>query len=283
MGQGARRWGFLGSGKMATALARGMVSAGVAEAAKMTAFDPIPAAAEALAKEAGVSVAAGNREVAAASDAIILAVKPQVVPAVLAEVRGAVTPDHLFISIAAGVTLGTLESGLGPGLRLARVMPNTPALLGEGASGYCLSAGCRPEDEEAVRACLDAVGRSWRLPESLLDAVTGLSGSGPAFVYTIIEALSDGGVAAGLPRDVATGLAAQTVLGSARMVLETGKHTGALKDEVTSPGGTTIAGIRALEAGGVRAALMDAVAAAAGRSKQLAEEAEAKAKAAKAG
>lgn len=276
MNRGAKRWGFLGSGKMATALTRGMIAAGVAEPEGICAFDPIPEAASALAKEAGVAIAAGNREVVTSSDVIVLAVKPQVVPAVLAEIRGAVGPDHLFVSIAAGVTLGTLSAGLGPDLRLARVMPNTPALLGAGASGYCLSERCRPEDEAIVRACLEAVGRAWRLSESLLDAVTGLSGSGPAYVYAIIEALSDGGVASGLPRDVATGLAAQTVLGAARMVLETGKHTGALKDEVTSPGGTTIAGLHALERGGVRAALMDAVTTATGRSRELAAEAESK-------
>ena len=141
-------------------------------------------------------------------------------------------------------------------------MPNTPALLGEGASGYCLGPNARDRRRGDRPACLDSVGRAFRVPESLLDAVTGLSGSGPAFVYMIIEALSDGGVRVGLPRDVATALAAQTVLGAARMVLETGLHPGVLKDQVTSPGGTTIAGLHALERGGLRAALIDAVEAA---------------------
>ena len=189
---------------------------------------------------------------------------------VLEHLRHVVTPEHLIVSIAAGVSIATLEAGLGPDRRIVRVMPNTPALVGEGASGYCLGTHARESDEATVRKCLDSVGRAYRVPESLLDAVTGLSGSGPAFVYVMIEALSDGGVRVGLPRDVATTLAAQTVLGAAKMVLETGLHTGVLKDQVTSPGGTTIAGLHALERGGVRAALIDAVEAATRRSAELA-------------
>ena len=203
------------------------------------------------------------------SQAIVLAVKPQSMPQVLAELRPLVGPDHLIISIAAGVTLSAMTDGLGSNRRLVRVMPNTPALLGEGASGYCMGSATKPEDEATVRLCLDAVGRSYRVPEHLLDAVTGLSGSGPAFVYLMIEALSDGGVRVGLPRDIATALAAQTVLGAAKMVLETGLHPGVLKDQVTSPGGTTIAGLHALERGGLRAALMNAVEAATSRSQEL--------------
>lgn len=264
------RWGFIGAGKMATALARGMIRAGVAEPAAIATFDPVPAMAEALAAD-GIAACGSNRDVAALSDVLVLAVKPQAMPPVLAELQPSMTPGHLVISVAAGVSLTTLAAGLGPEPRLVRVMPNTPAMVGEGASGFCLGAGTTPRDEALVRRMLDAVGRSFRVPESLLDAVTGLSGSGPAFVYLVIEALSDGGVRVGLPRDVATTLAAQTVLGAARMVLETGLHPGVLKDQVTSPGGTTIAGLHALERGAARAALIDAVEAASKRSAELAE------------
>lgn len=264
------RWGFLGSGKMATALVRGMIRAGAADAGSITVSDPVASAREALAAEAGVAASDDNREVVARSDVVVLAVKPQSMASVLAEVAGSVTPDHLVISIAAGVSIATIAAGLGGDpRRIVRVMPNTPALLGEGASGFCLGPDARPEDEAVVRACVDSVGRSFRVAEPLLDAVTGLSGSGPAFVYTVIDALSDGGVRMGLPREVATALAAQTVLGAAKMVLETGLHPGVLKDQVTSPGGTTIAGLHALERAGVRAGLIDAVQAATLRSAEL--------------
>jgi pyrroline-5-carboxylate reductase len=189
--------------------------------------------------------------------------------AVLEEVRPAITPEHCVVSIAAGVTLDQLAEQLGTDCRLVRVMPNTPCLLGESASAYSPGENASEEDVLLVERLLGAVGKAVRLPEKLLDAVTGLSASGPAFVYVMIEALSDGGVRVGLPRDVATLLAAQTVLGSARMVLETGLHPGALKDMVASPGGTTIAGLHALERGGARAALMDAVEAAARRATEL--------------
>jgi pyrroline-5-carboxylate reductase len=267
------RWGFLGAGKMATALVRGMIRAGTAEPGSIAASDPIEAARLSLAAETGVSVTGDNLKVVAGSDVLVLAVKPQSMAAVLEQVREVITPDHLVVSIAAGVSMATLAAGLGAERRIARVMPNTPALVGEGASGYSLGPHARPSDEEVVRSCVTAVGRAYHVPESLLDAVTGLSGSGPAFVYLMIEALSDGGVRVGLPRDVATALAAQTVLGAARMVLETGEHPGVLKDQVTSPGGTTIAGLHALERGGLRAALIDAVEAATKRSAELAAQA----------
>jgi pyrroline-5-carboxylate reductase len=266
----ATRWGFIGSGKMATALVRGMIRAGTAAPGSIIVSDPVESARRNLAAEAGARAEHDNTRVAEASDVLVLAVKPQSMADVLAELKPAVGPGHLVVSIAAGVTIGTVADGLGAEpRRLVRVMPNTPALIGEGASAYCLGPHARPEDEATVRSCLDAVGRSFRVAEPLLDAVTGLSGSGPAFVYTVIEALSDGGVRMGLPRDVATALAAQTVLGAARMVLETGLHPGVLKDQVTSPGGTTIAGLHALERSGVRAGLMNAVEAATLRSAEL--------------
>jgi pyrroline-5-carboxylate reductase len=258
---------------MATALIRGMIRAGSAEPGLISASDPVEAARGLLAAETGVAVFESNVRVAHKSDVLVLAVKPQDMSQVLEHLRHVVTPEHLVISIAAGVSLATVAAGLGGERRLVRVMPNTPALVGGGGAGYCLGPHARESDEMTVRACLEAVGRAYRVPESLLDAVTGLSGSGPAFVFVIIEALSDGGVRVGLPREVATALAAQTVLGAARMVLETGLHTGALKDQVASPGGTTIAGLHALERGGLRAALIDAVEAATRRSAQLAEQA----------
>jgi pyrroline-5-carboxylate reductase len=264
------RWGFIGSGRMASALARGMIRAGVAEPGRILASDPHPAARDSLANDAGIVVHATNAPVIAASDVIVLAVKPQSMASVLAEIAPMLAPRHLVVSIAAGVSIDTMARALGESTRLIRVMPNTPALLGEGASAFALGPAATEADAEAVRIFLESVGRAARVPESQLDAVTGLSGSGPAFVYMIVEALSDGGVRAGLPRDVATTLAAQTVLGAAKMVLETGLHPGTLKDQVTSPGGTTIAGVQVLERAALRGALIDAVEAAARRSAELA-------------
>ena len=263
-----RRWGFLGAGKMATALIQGMIRAGT-PCAQIIASDIHPATRAKLQTETGAATTAGNAEVVAASDVVILAVKPQAMAGVMAEVGPLLTPDHLVISIAAGINIPTLKEGLGPGHRIARVMPNTPALVGEGASAYCLGADIRPEDEAIVRGLMEAVGTAYNVAETSMDAVTGLSGGGPAYVYAIIEALSDGGVRVGLPRDVATALAAQTLLGAAKMVLETGLHPGVLKDQVTSPGGTTIAGLHAMERGAIRAALMNAVEAATARSAEL--------------
>src|SRR4051812_19437948 len=269
-GSSITRWGFIGAGRMATALIRGMLRAGTATPGTVIASDPLEAARTAGATETGVSVVDSNAEVARRCDVLVLAVKPQSMPEVLEHLRDDVTPEHLVVSIAAGVALATIATRLGPDRRLARVMPNTPALIGAGASGFCLGPKARASDEALVLSCLNSVGLAYRVPETLLDAVTGLSGSGPAFVYVMIEALSDGGVRVGLPRDVATALAAQTVLGAARMVLETHSHPGVLKDQVTSPGGTTIAGLHALERGGLRAALIDAVEAATQRSAELA-------------
>ena len=199
---------------------------------------------------------------------IVLAVKPQNVPAVLADLRGRIGGEKLLISIVAGVRLAVLADGLGDG-RLARVMPNMPCLVGASASAYSLGPSATAADGELVAKLLGAVGRAFAVEERLLDAVTGLSGSGPAFVFVMIEALADGGVRMGLPRTVATALAAQTCQGAAAMVLATGEHPAALKDRVASPGGTTIAGLQALEAGGLRAALMAAVEAATRRAVEL--------------
>jgi pyrroline-5-carboxylate reductase len=263
------RIGFLGAGKMATALAKGWMAAGLLSPSGCRASDPVVAARQAFTAATGGCAAASNREVVEASDVLLLAVKPQNMAEVLADIAPAVGHRHLVASIAAGVTLAQLGTALGSDARLVRVMPNTPCLVGASASAYAPSSGATADDVALVDRLLNVVGTAFRLPEHLLDAVTGLSGSGPAFVYTVIDALSDGGVRVGLPRDVATALAAQTVLGSARMVLETGLHIGVLRDQVTSPGGTTIAGLHALERGGLRAALIDAVEAATRRSQEL--------------
>jgi pyrroline-5-carboxylate reductase len=237
--------------------------------AQLVASDLYESAREHFAKETGARGVALNVEVVAATQTLVLAVKPAQVEGVLKEIRAHFTPDHVLISIAAGVTLARLEAALPAGARVIRVMPNTPALVGASATGFAPGKAATAADTQLAQRLFAAVGIAFQVNESLLDAVTGLSGSGPAYAYLMIEALSDGGVAAGLPRDVATRLAAQTLLGSARMVLETGMHPGALKDMVTSPGGTTIEGIHELEKGGVRGALMNAVRAASAKSKAL--------------
>lgn len=258
--------GFLGAGQMATALAAAWAKAGLLAPARSRAADPYPEARAKFEAATGVPAAPTNGAVAAQCDVLVLAVKPQVLPAVLAELKPLIEPRHTVISIAAGVTLATLSEGLGPVGRLVRVMPNTPCLVGASATGFATNDAAGA----ALAARLfSAVGQAYQLPEHLLDAVTGLSGSGPAYVYLFIEALADGGVRCGLPRNVAQALAAQTVLGAAKMVLETGLHPGALKDAVASPGGTTIAGIHALERAAFRAAAMDAVEAATKRAEEL--------------
>jgi pyrroline-5-carboxylate reductase len=261
--------GFLGAGKMATALAKGFVKAGLVASEQIIASDVSEAASAAFGKEVGSKTTAFNPDVARFAEVLILAVKPQQVADVLSEIREHFTEKHLLLSIAAGVPLAKLESGLGTGARVIRVMPNTPALVGASASAFALGRSALTTDGELAQKLFAAVGIAFQVKESLLDAVTGLSGSGPAYGYLFIESLSDGGVAAGLPREVATRLAAQTVLGAAKMVLETGLHPGALKDMVTSPGGTTIEGLHELEKGNLRGAVISAVRAAAEKSKKL--------------
>jgi pyrroline-5-carboxylate reductase len=263
------RIGFLGAGRMATALARGWRNAGLLDAAHCRASDPDETARRTFTTETGWFAANDNRAVVAESDVLLLAVKPQNMAGLLNEIRPHIVARHLLVSIAAGVTLRQLIQGLGGITRIIRVMPNTPCLLGASASAYSSGDGATADDLALVDRLLKAVGVAFRLPEHQLDAVTGLSGSGPAFVYLMIEALSDGGVRVGLPREVATALAAQTVLGAAKMVLETGLHPGVLKDMVASPGGTTIAGLHALERAGARAAFIDAVEAATKRATEL--------------
>ena len=261
--------GFLGGGKMATALAKGFINAKLAKPSQLIASDPYEEARKHFIEETGAKAVATNAEVAEAAQTLFLAVKPDQVSAVLQEISPHFSKKHLLISIAAGVTIARLESGLPSESRVVRVMPNTPALIGLSASAYALGNSAKPADGQLVQKLLSSVGIAFELKEALLDAVTGLSGSGPAYVYMIIEALSDGGVASGLPRNVATRLAAQTVLGSAKMVLETGMHPGTLKDMVTSPGGTTVEGLHEIEKGALRGTLINAVRAASDKSRKL--------------
>jgi len=261
--------GFLGAGKMATALAKGFIQAKLVTVQQVIASDPVEAARAAFAREVGAKTTGFNPDVVNFASVLVLSVKPDQVDSVLGEISRQVVERHLLISIGAGIPLERLESNLSELSRVIRVMPNTPALVGCSASAFALGKSATVEDGQLAQKLFSAVGVAYQVKESLLDAVTGLSGSGPAYAYLMIEALSDGGVAAGLPRDVATRLAAQTLLGSAKMVLETGLHPGALKDMVTSPGGTTIEGIHELEKGMVRGALMNAVRAATNKAKKL--------------
>ncbi len=254
---------------MATALAKGFVRAGLVTSGTTIASDPVERSRIRFSKEVGARATASNLDVVKSAEALILAVKPDHVSEVLAEIKPQFTERHLLISIAAGIPIARIEAGVGAGARIVRVMPNTPALVGASASAYALGKSARPEDAALVQKLLSSVGLAFEVKEYLLDAVTGLSGSGPAYAFLLIEALSDGGVAAGLPRDIASQLAAQTLLGSAKMVLDTGLHTAALKDMVTSPGGTTAEGLHELEKAGVRGALISAVRAATEKSRKL--------------
>jgi pyrroline-5-carboxylate reductase len=261
--------GFIGAGQMGRALARGFVQAGLCQPTDLLAYDPITAAVEQFESELpGAGHCGSNAEVVTTADVVFLAVKPQCLPEVMAELRTGAPGSCLFVSIIAGTPLATLCDGL-RSQRVVRVMPNTPCLIGCGATGYAVGPSASDEDARLVARLLASVGTAVPVEENQLDAVTGLSGSGPAYVYTMIEALSDGGVRMGLPRATATALAAQTVYGAAKMVLETTEHPGVLRDRVTSPGGTTIAGLQVLEQNGLRSALIDAVEAATLRSQEL--------------
>jgi pyrroline-5-carboxylate reductase len=266
----SKRIGFIGCGAMARALAGGLIAAGI-PSDRIRAADPIAEQRQAFLQEIGVSACEENADVVGDSDVIVIAVKPNAVATVLQGLAGSGDLTRpVWISIAAGTTLASIGEGLPGGSRIIRAMPNTPALVGAGATAYAPNPAARDDDLAAARALFEAVGTAWQAPsEAMLDAVTGLSGSGPAYVFLLLEALSDAGVRVGLPRAAAQELACQTVLGSTKLVIETGRHPAELKDQVTSPGGTTIAGLEQLEAGGVRAAIYRAVAAATARSREL--------------
>jgi pyrroline-5-carboxylate reductase len=254
---------------MGSALVQGMVRSGRLAAGHLVLSDVYaPNRAALAAALPGATEAAGNVEAVAQAGSVLLCVKPADAVSVLAEISVA-KQDLLVISIAAGVSLAKLEQALKGRHRVIRVMPNTPALVGRGAAAYALGSKATAEDAAFVEEMLSATGLSVKIAEKLMDAVTGLSGSGPAYVYTVIEAMADGGLLMGLSKEQALKLAAQTVLGAAEMVLQTGLHPAVLRDQVTSPGGTTIAGLAKLEENGIRSALMQAVQAATQRSKEL--------------
>jgi len=260
---------FLGGGNMAEALIKGLIASGTAKPAQLLVADVSAERLEHLRKNYGIVSHKTNKDAVQKAVIIILSVKPQVIEKVLAEIAPAVDDKKLIVSIAAGVSLAKIESALKKDSRIVRVMPNTPALVLAGAAALAAGGSAKSDDISLVQSIFNSVGRSVVVDEKLMDAVTGLSGSGPAYVFMIIDALSDAGVKAGLPRQLALELAAQTVYGSAKMVLETKEHPGMLRDMVTSPGGTTIEGLHALEKGKLRATLMNAVEAATARSKEL--------------
>jgi pyrroline-5-carboxylate reductase len=260
---------FLGGGNMAEALIKGLSAAGVTKAGRMIVNDVSADRLAHLERTYGVTAQKSQKDAAASADILLLCVKPQIIDVVLTKIAPVADGGKLVISIAAGVAISRIERVLTAGPRVIRVMPNTPALVLAGAAAIAVGAKASPEDLALAQQIFGAVGRAVVVDEKLMDAVTGLSGSGPAYVFTIIDALADAGVKQGLARPLALELAAQTVLGAAKMVLETGEHPGKLRDMVTSPGGTTIEGLHMLEKGRLRATLMNAVEAATIRSREL--------------
>ncbi len=260
---------FLGAGNMAEALVKGLLRAGVADPQEILCADRRAERGPELTQRYGVRF--GQNNVAAVREAgiVLLSVKPQAMNKLLDEIAPALDASKLVISIAAGVPIAAIERKVGHGVRIVRTMPNTPALVGAGATALAAGEHATEADLAQARALFDAVGKTVVVDEPLLDAVTGLSGSGPAYIFLVIEALSDAGVKVGLARQQAQDLAAQTVLGSAKLLIETGEHPGRLKDQVTSPGGTAIAGLHTLEAGGLRTTLMNAVETATRRAHEL--------------
>ncbi|XP_017772750.1 PREDICTED: pyrroline-5-carboxylate reductase-like [Nicrophorus vespilloides] len=265
--------GFIGGGNMAKAIAGGIVKKGLLSYSQIYVSGPRMHSLESWQSQ-GANVYTDNGTVCEICDVIFLSVKPHILPEAMANI--CMNSRHkirskLFVSIIAGIKLEALENLFRSfdSCRIIRTMPNTPMMVGEGCTVYCPGEGATENDVKIVRTILEALGICYMVPESMIDAIGALAGSGPAFAYLMIEAMSDGGVKMGIPRAMATQFAAQTMLGAAKMVLESGKHTGALKDEVCSPGGTTITGVHALEKGGVRAAIMDAIECAATKSAEL--------------
>ena len=264
-----QRIGLVGGGNMALALVRGLLSSGRVTATSVRVSDPSDTRRALLTEKYGIETTADNETLAGWANVLVLAVKPQLIETAIRSLGDSLPADALVVSIAAGVPLAVLEALLRAGTRVVRAMPNTAAMALAGATALSAGSHATSTDLETARGLFEAVGTAVIVDEPLLDAVTGLSGSGPAYVMLVIEALADGGVKMGLSRETALGLAAQTVYGSAKLLLETKEHPARLKDMVTSPGGTTIAGLHALESGGIRPALIGAVERATLRSQEL--------------
>lgn len=262
--------GFIGLGNMASAMIGGMLQKGMAESQNVIGYDKFDAAREKIKKELNICIAENNKKVAEVSDVLFLAVKPIFMEEVITEIKDVVRSETLVVSIAAGKTLGFLQNAFGEKqVKLIRCMPNTPALVLEGCTGVCAAANVSEEELEQVVALLRSFGTASVVPERLMDVVVGVSGSSPAYVFMFIEAMADEAVLAGMPRQQAYEFAAQAVLGSAKLVLETGRHPAELKDMVCSPGGTTIEAVKVLEEMGMRAAVMNAMDACIEKSKTL--------------
>ena len=261
--------GVIGAGKIGSAIVRGVIEAGLMPKEQVIASDVSDPLRQTIARELGIKVTADNVELCDFADIVILAVKPQIVDLVAKEIGNRLGKTKLLVSVAAGVPMSRIQANLPPGARVVRVMPNICCVAGAGAAGYCSGGRATAKDLENVGMILSSFGVALPVEEKYLDAVTGLSGSGPAYVFLFIEALADGGVQVGLAREAALRLAMQTVYGAAKMALESKNHLGQLKDEVTSPGGTTIAGLYALEKGGFRGTVMEAVLQATRRSQEL--------------
>jgi pyrroline-5-carboxylate reductase len=259
----------IGAGKMGTTLIRALCDRHLAMPERIFATVRHESNARAISERLGVAVTTDNRAAVEGADVVLLCVKPQALAEVLAGLAPSLTPRHLVVSIVASATTPYIEARLPAGVPLVRAMPNTPSLLGAGMTVLCAGRAARAEHLELARALFDAVGRTMILDEKHLDAVTALSASGPAFLYVVLESLAEGGVKVGLPRNIAIELAAQTALGAARMVLETGEHPALLKDAVTTPAGCTIDGLLALEEGGLRVTLIKAVVEATRRAGEL--------------
>ena len=267
----AHTFAVLGAGNMGRAIAGGLLRGGDVAPASLRAWRRTASMLDELAADfPGIVTTTDAREAVAGASVVILAVKPQGAADVVAEVKEAVADGALVVSILAGITTAALEEAFDRPLAVVRAMPNTPALVDEGATALAAGRHATAEHLALARAVFEAVGKVEIVPENLMDAVTGLSGSGPAYIYMVIEALTDGGVKQGLPRPIAARLAAQTVYGSAKLVIETGKHPAILRDEVTTPGGTAIAAVADLEAHGLRTMLINAVGVATARSQELA-------------